>query len=477
MHQSSNVIASAVVALPVMGIAPGAQASIAARLRQFGGLAVAIMIFIYFGMRVALAADTTDFHTVIAPVENETYFHQNNATYFHQNNRAAISQGVNNAGVIVGEVDDSNGIKHGFYFRDGAVSEFDSPGATDTVANGINAGDVIVGSRFDATNGWQAFFASPGVSNNFKYPNSTHTFAGAINDNNVIVGSFTNGAGNWSGWWYYNGQSGLLQFPGAVSTVVNSINNSNLICGYATGRDGHQFGFYRPSNLVYTAFSAPGATDTVCTGVSDDNQLVGYYRLADGSNHGFVAGPGPGKFTTVVGPGSTNTIIQSIMPNGVSLVGLYTINNITYSFVTGNAGWPVNRQISPLAGNSFIGSDYLLSQGISYAFALNFHADGSVVYHTNRTTTTSPGCSQDDTYDWSGSFYVQSLSLHLVHLQGQHKLTDSCNPALNTQYPAGPIDDYLIQWWEVGTATDATTQLFVYLTGNPILDDLLLVKD
>jgi hypothetical protein len=295
----------------------------------------------------------------------------------------------------------------------------------------------------------------------------------------VIVGSFTNGAGNWSGWWYFNGQYGPLQFPGATSTVVYSINNSNTICGYATGRDGRQFGFYRPSNLVYTAFNAPvtGATDTVCTGVSDDNQLVGYYRLADGSYHGFVAGPGPGKFTPFVGPASaSNVIIQSIMPNGVSLVGVYTINNLTYSFVTSNAGWPVNRQISPLAGNSFIGSDYLLQQGISYTYALNFHADGSVVYHTNRNEITIPGCSQDDTYDWSGSFYVQSLSLHLVQLQGQHTVTDTCNPALTRRTPAGPIDDYLIQWWEVGTATDGTTRLFVYETGNPVLDDLLLVK-
>jgi probable HAF family extracellular repeat protein len=175
MRRFSNVIALAVVALPVMGIVPGAQASIAARLRQFGGFAVAIMIFICFGIPVALAFDATNFHAFIAPVENETYFDQNNST--------AIARGVNNAGVIVGEVDDSNGIRHGFYFRDGAVTEFNSQGATHTVASGINAGDVIVGSRFDATNGWQAFFASPGVSNPFKYPNSTHTFAAAINDN------------------------------------------------------------------------------------------------------------------------------------------------------------------------------------------------------------------------------------------------------------------------------------------------------
>jgi hypothetical protein len=48
MRRFSNVVALAVIALPVTGAVLRAQASIAARLRQLGGFAVPIMMFVCF---------------------------------------------------------------------------------------------------------------------------------------------------------------------------------------------------------------------------------------------------------------------------------------------------------------------------------------------------------------------------------------------------------------------------------------------
>jgi probable HAF family extracellular repeat protein len=468
MRRFSNVAASAGIALPVTDTVTKAQASTATRLRQFSGFAVAIVIFIYFGTRVALAVDTTNFNTFLAPIGNDT----------NGNGTAVIGSGVNNAGVIVGEFDDSKGGRHGFYFSDGAVRELNCPGATHTVANGINRGNVIVGQCFDPTNGWQAFLFNGGRFTKFKYPNSTDTLAEAINGQNVMVGAFRNAAGYWRGWSNSNGQFSLVRYPGAVDTVANAINNSNVICGVASREDGSQFG-YSLNKGVYTAFEVPGATDTACTGVSNDNKLVGYYRSTDGSYHSFILDSG--RFTAIDMPskGASNTIIRSIMPNGVSLVGQYTSGNTTYGFFTGSAGWPVNPEIAPLAGKSFIGSRVFLG-GITYAITVTFYAGGNAAFLIHKATTyqQSPRCVQDDIWNYtSGSFYVEYARLYL-NVQGQYTRTDSCNHAQNTQ-PTG-LAKYNLQW-EVGIAADGTTRLFVtdaFLNdaGFPLLDNVY-VKD
>jgi probable HAF family extracellular repeat protein len=470
MRRFSNVVA---LALPVTSTVTKAQASTAVRLRQFGGFAVAIVIFICFGIRVALAVDTTNFNTFLAPIGNDT----------NGSGTAVIGSGVNNAGVVVGEFDDSKGGRHGFYFSDGIVTELSCPGATHTVANGINRRGVIVGQCFDPANGWQAFLYDGGRFVKFKYPGSTATFATAINNQNVSVGNFINTAGHWRGWSNYNGQFSRVRYPGAVDTVANAINNSNIICGAASREDGSQFG-YSLNNGVYTAFVVPGATETACTGVSNHNKLVGYYRSTDESYHSFVLDSG--LFTPINVPfqGASNTIVGSIMPNGVSVVGQYTSGSTTYGFFTGsvgNAGWPVNPEVSPLADKSFSGSSVHVVIGIKYiedAITFTFYSGGNVGFSVRETQTDmqSPHCVRDDIYNYtSGSFYVEYASLHLNNLQGQHTHTDSCNPAQYTKYPIGP-NQYDFQW-EEGIAADGTRRLFLTHTGLPGLDNVLLVRD
>jgi probable HAF family extracellular repeat protein len=110
---------------------------------------------------------------------------------------ATRASGINNAGQIVGVLENSTGI-HGFLYTRGKFTMIDVPGAEYTEAYGINNAGQIVGfsatstvvSGFVYTNGSFATFEVPGSDESTTIPIS-------INDTGQIVGTYelTTGTG------------------------------------------------------------------------------------------------------------------------------------------------------------------------------------------------------------------------------------------------------------------------------------------
>ena len=109
--------------------------------------------------------------------------------------------GINAAGNIVGEYEDSSQTFHGFLDSLGSFTyPIDFPGASITMANGINVFGFIVGSYTTFNSGYQGFFYANSSFTTIKVPGSTYTFANGINNVEQIVGNYSDAAGKSHGY-------------------------------------------------------------------------------------------------------------------------------------------------------------------------------------------------------------------------------------------------------------------------------------
>jgi hypothetical protein len=180
----------------------------------------------------------------------------------------AITAGLNEAGAVVGDVLDANGVYHGFVrARDGNITTFDAPGA-DTTAfdfNGtfvgsINPGGATAGIYYDVNSVVHSFLrASDGTFVTFDAP----------------------GAGTTP-----------FSFP-AQGTFANNLNPASPITGDYVDANSASHGYVRATNGVITTFDAPGAgtgagQGTTPTYNDPSGGIAGYYIDASGVNHGFL---------------------------------------------------------------------------------------------------------------------------------------------------------------------------------------------
>ena len=97
--------------------------------------------------------------------------------------------GINKAGVVVGDYEDTGDVEHGFMYSKGTYTSIDVPGARDTAAAGINSnGDVVGTASFSS--GPEGFVLSNKEYTTINFPLSEGTEAAGINDLGEIAGSF-----------------------------------------------------------------------------------------------------------------------------------------------------------------------------------------------------------------------------------------------------------------------------------------------
>jgi hypothetical protein len=183
---------------------------------------------------------------------------------------SALANGINDIGMIAGQLWDSGGTQHGFVLDSlGNYTVFDAPGSTFTRAFGINNYGVTVG---DSSNG--SFLRD--ASGNFTYLNSPapgiSVQAFGINDDGAVVGLVQ----------VFNG-GGFLRDPSGNYTLLDlpphayalDINNAGDIIG-----NNGNLGFIRYSDGTYGQAYVPGSVTTQVIGMNDVGFLVGYYGPA-----------------------------------------------------------------------------------------------------------------------------------------------------------------------------------------------------
>jgi|RhiMetdeSRZDD1v2_1073273.scaffolds.fasta_scaffold40637_4 hypothetical protein len=207
-----------------------------------------------------------------------------------------VPQAVNTAGAIVGFYTSDK--LRGFVFQDGTFTplEFPAVGVPPqfsllTEAEGINDAGVIVGDYRDGQGTFHSFQYDPTATPRYQSfdPPWPHTGSGAtgINNGGVIVGIFFDAQGL-HGYLKDGDTWTMLNAPGAVTTEPVAINDAGQIVGLA---DGSTFVF---DGTTFTTVVHPDGGLTQAHSISQTGVLVGRYLDTQGVDHGFLATPQAG---------------------------------------------------------------------------------------------------------------------------------------------------------------------------------------
>jgi uncharacterized membrane protein len=201
-------------------------------------------------------------------------------------------RGINNSRTVVGDYAISDGTLHGFFLSGGTFTEYDVPGAVNTVVLGINEPGDVTGGFDDGSGVFQGFIDRHGTITSFSVPGAISTFAYEINNSKqLVVGYYIDSPDILHG--YFRDKNGALHFPidppGSVGTVLFGDNNRNWVVGrYADGSGVTHGLFFVPPNNFFT-FDYPGSTFTSLNGINAQGFICGRYVDASGIAHGFIA--------------------------------------------------------------------------------------------------------------------------------------------------------------------------------------------
>jgi hypothetical protein len=205
------------------------------------------------------------------------------------------ARGINSSGTVCGDYFGSDLNLHGFFLANGTFTEYDVPGASNTLVQGINDPADFAGPFGDSFNGpFQAFVSVGGNITSFSVPGAISTLAFQLNNSNqLLVGYYIDSSGILHG--YFRDANGALHFPidppGSTQTVLFGPNDRNWVVGrYADSPDpdmAHGLFFVPPNNFF--TFDYPGSTFTSLNGINDQGLICGRYNDASGIAHGFLA--------------------------------------------------------------------------------------------------------------------------------------------------------------------------------------------
>jgi hypothetical protein len=183
---------------------------------------------------------------------------------------------INNAGEIIGSYVDASNERHGFFYNNGAYTEFDPPGA----------GTSIAGHK-EGMNG---------------------TIPTGIDADGVITGTFTDTAGlrhgfvrNTDGSFeVFNGPSAAAG-PGLIQGTFpfNIGSSTGVVVGFDADANGFYHAFERSEAGTVIEIKPPGAVASTLTplpgagagGVNEYGDVAGGYSDASGVYHGFIYTP------------------------------------------------------------------------------------------------------------------------------------------------------------------------------------------
>jgi hypothetical protein len=221
--------------------------------------------------------------------------------------QGTLGEGINPAGEIDGYYLDANNVGHGFLRTpDGAITTFDAPGAGTGTFQGtyplekhINPKGEIDGYYVDQNNVGHGFLRTPdGAITTFDPPGSTFTIAGGINHAGAITGYYVDASGAVNGFLRAkDGAFTIFNAPGAnLATLPFSLNPKQEITGTYLDANFVLHGFLRAKDGDFTTFDAPGAGTGFAQGTRPEfidagSQITGFYYDENNVGHGFLRTP------------------------------------------------------------------------------------------------------------------------------------------------------------------------------------------
>jgi len=232
--------------------------------------------------------------------------------------------GINEAGDVVGGYTDNTFFSHGFVrFHDGTFSApIIDPNDDGDSTNlwGINGAKTICGSygTGNLDDPFQAFLLSDlNTFTEFDLPGAAQTLVKGINDAGNLCGIFWNDLTHPSGAWVsIDGTISTFYFP-ARDTSLNGINNLNQCVGAYVDRNHYGHGLARNADgTLHYPIDVHGESSTYLFGINDRGQMVGLTE-GDGTHGVFFSDfynsakfdyPGANNYTVFTGINSHGLI-------------------------------------------------------------------------------------------------------------------------------------------------------------------------
>jgi probable HAF family extracellular repeat protein len=243
----------------------------------------------------------------------------------------AIATALNGAGQVVGYEPFSSSpgnTFHAFLWSNGSMMDIHSASLfpDGTIAEGINGAGVVVGQGQLTGSSFHAFLYANGQMIDIGPPGTYQASAYAINDAGQVVGNSYATGGQQGGFLYANGKVTFLGVPaGASATSAVAINRTGQIAGaiyFSTG--GSHAALY--SNGVWTDLGGiTGAAGIHATGINTALQVVGIAVFPVTSYHPFKPGKHVGFIVQNGSPVDLNKLISS--NSGIIITDAVGIND------------------------------------------------------------------------------------------------------------------------------------------------------
>jgi probable HAF family extracellular repeat protein len=180
---------------------------------------------------------------------------------------------LNNAGDVVGDATDANGIGQGFLWRNGTIEPLMVPGATSTHPYAINDAGQVVGTTYGANWVRRGFVWNNGVFTLIEVPNSNGTTVEDINAAGQVVGSYYDEDWNSQAFIWQDGVITTISIPGAMSVSQHFLNDSGQVAGVYRGQNYWNYGFFWQNGVATTI--TLGGFRTSVYGLNATGQVIG----------------------------------------------------------------------------------------------------------------------------------------------------------------------------------------------------------
>ena len=214
------------------------------------------------------------FHTVNVPGATQTY-----------------PSGINNAGVMVGNYQDSAGALHGYILKGGKITTLDVPhGSNTSVSHITRKGSIkVVGSYKNSAGRSLGFLYQNGKYMDIPGPKgATASGANGISDQGEIVGYYTDPSNLTHGFLLRRGHYTSIDVYMAQITIASGVNDhGKLVFWSVDGLTGATTSYlYDIKTQQRTAINVPGATDSLATDINNSGDVTFQWVDSGGVSHG-----------------------------------------------------------------------------------------------------------------------------------------------------------------------------------------------
>lgn len=183
-------------------------------------------------------------------------------------------------------------------------TEIKIPGAVTTSVRNMNDAGSLVGNYTDANGITHGFLEDANGVHEIAVPNGTNTQPEAINNHGDIAGSFEYPVGSAHGFILRNGSFTTIDFPGAVATFIFDMNDHGAIAGmYAPDEISAARGFKMDdSGFISLVPPLPNPSEgTVAFGINNAGDIVGFSVSLEARTFSFLFTHN--KFQNITVPG------------------------------------------------------------------------------------------------------------------------------------------------------------------------------